>query len=112
MKADMYTKIVLTVIAVFLGILIIKDVDFVTKAQAAPAEIDLSALNIEKAESSNENEMTFFIYENSKIKQPFSKSDYEECKISQDDVPIYIITNMKTGSNSIFGSYIRINKTK
>lgn len=34
MKIDLYTKIVLTILTVFVGILVFRDVDFVTKAQA------------------------------------------------------------------------------
>lgn len=110
MKTDLYTKIVLTVIAIFLGVLIIKDVDFVTKAQAKSADLDLSALKIEQAESADEKEMTFFIYENSKIDKPFtnSYSGYEYCIINYKDVPSYIITNVKPKEYS----YERINKIK
>jgi hypothetical protein len=93
MKTDLYTKIVLTVIAIFLGVLIIKDVDFVTKAQAS--DLDLSALKIEQTASADENEMTFFIYENSKIAKPFSIDNYEYCWISIKDIPTHIITNKK-----------------
>ncbi|WP_029902327.1 hypothetical protein [Prevotella sp. 10(H)] len=109
MKTDLYTKIVLTVIAVFLAVIIIKDVDFVSKAQASPVNLDLSALNVEKAEGAEENEMTFFIYENSKIERPFSKSlYYDECYINYNDVPTYIITNLKPHRNRNIN--IKINK--
>jgi len=112
MKADLYTKIVLTVIAIALVGILVKDVDFVTKAQANPAEIDLSALNIEKAESSNENEMTFFIYENSKIERPFSNDRYlddnKTCRIGYQDIPAYIITNLKPEDYN----YVKIKKGK
>lgn len=43
-KTDLYTKIVLTVIAVFLGIIVFKDINFVAKAQAN--ELDLSAIKV------------------------------------------------------------------
>ena len=115
MKTDMYTKIVLTVIAVALVGILVKDIDIVSKAQASPANIDLSALNIEKAESSDENEMTFFIYENSKIKRPFSNNEPYEgvCWISSKDIPSHIITNIKTPSPYHIGSdYIEIKKRK
>ncbi|SBW07162.1 hypothetical protein [uncultured Dysgonomonas sp.] len=110
MKTDLYTKIVLTVIAIFLGVLIIKDVDFVTKAQAKPADLDLSALKIEKAESEDEKEMTFFIYENSKIQKPFSVDNYERCEIGYKNVPTYIITNKK--APRFRQTYIGIGKTE
>ena len=112
MKTDLYTKIVLTVIAVFLGILIVKDIDLVSKAQASPANIDLSALNIEKAESSDENEMTFFIYENSKIDRPFTNEDYyrNACLIGIKDVPSHIITNIKI--KDTYPYYKEIRRTK
>lgn len=114
MKTDLYTKIVLTVIAVFLGILIVKDIDLVSKAQASPANIDLSALNIEKAENSDENEMTFFIYENDKIEQPFTKGKYyydgNVCRINCSDVPSFIITNVKPKQS--YPYYTEIKRTK
>ncbi len=80
-KTDLYTKIVLTVIAVFLAILIIKDVDFVTKAQANPVDLDLSALNIEKATS--EEGTTFYIYENDKLSGGFGSKKYTTCQWNQ-----------------------------
>ncbi|HMM04833.1 MULTISPECIES: hypothetical protein [unclassified Dysgonomonas] len=95
MKTDLYTKIVLTVIAIALVGNLLKDVDFVTKAQAKPVDLDLSALKIEKAESDDDKEMTFFIYENSKIRRSFSVDNYERCEIGYKDVPIYIITSKK-----------------
>ena len=36
MKTDLYTKAILTIIAVFLGILVFQNVNIVTPAQAAP----------------------------------------------------------------------------
>lgn len=49
-KTDLYTKVVLTVIAVFLGIIAVRDVDFVTKAQANTNEplksLDVIDVNI------------------------------------------------------------------
>lgn len=91
-KTDLYTKVVLTVIAIFLGILIFKDVDFVTKAQASP--VDLSALNIEKAD--DDEGITFFIYENNKLRKPFTKNEYywydNTCTIGYDEIPSHIIT--------------------
>lgn len=36
---DLYTKIVLTAIAVFLGVLVFQNVSFVEKAQAAPLHL-------------------------------------------------------------------------
>jgi hypothetical protein len=71
MKTDLYTKIVLTAIAVFLGIIIVKDIDFVSKAQAS----EVVNLNAEKAV---DEDITFFIYENSKIERPFSSSNNNE----------------------------------
>jgi len=88
MKADLYTKIVLTVIAVALTANLIKDIDFVSKAQAS----EVVNLNAEKAA---EEDITFFIYENSKIYQPFSNSNYEECQISDKDIPTHIVTTKK-----------------
>lgn len=92
-KTDLYTKIVLTVIAIFLGVIIVKDMDLVSKAHAG--ELDLSNVKIEKAADADDGEITFFIYENSKIKEPFSKENYRECGLSDKDVPTYIITNKK-----------------
>lgn len=108
MKIDRYIKVVLTVIAIFLGIIIIKDVDFVTKAHAGEKEIDLSALKLEQTTNANdEGEITFFIYENRKIEKPFSNTyelfaDRAECEISDKDVPLYIITNKKAKAFSSF----------
>ncbi|MFT4223765.1 hypothetical protein [Dysgonomonas sp.] len=96
MKTDLYTKIVLTVIAVALTANLLKDIDFVTKAHAGEKEIDLSALKIEKAANANNDEdITLFIYENSNISEPFSASNYENCRISYKDIPSHIITNYK-----------------
>lgn len=36
---DLYTKVVLTVIAVFLGVIVFRDIAFVEKAQAAPLHL-------------------------------------------------------------------------
>lgn len=112
-KTDLYTKVVLTVIAIFLGILIFKDVDFVTKAQASP--LDLSALNIEKAD--DDEGMVFYIYDISNLDIPFETKKYrmdqfppynsierwKEKEKSPDEayldnnkhLPKYIITNKK-----------------
>ncbi len=50
-KTDLYTKVVLTVIAVFLGIIAVRDIDFVTKAHANTNEplksLDVVNVNIE-----------------------------------------------------------------
>ena len=87
-KTDLYTKIVLTVIAVALVAHLLKDISFVTKAQAN--ELDLSAL---KAEDRSDDEGTvFFIYENSSISTPVA---YGSGYINNDDRPKYIITNKK-----------------
>ncbi len=97
-KTDLYTKIVLTVIAVFLGVLVFKDVSFVTKAQAN--DLNLSDLKIEQAEK--DEDITLFIYENSEIEKPFSYEGFSwernECKIGREDMPKYIITS-KTGKD-------------
>lgn len=109
MKTDLYTKIVLTVIAVALTANLLKDVDFVTKAHAG--ELDLSNMKIEKAANANDDgEMTFFIYENSKIQRPFSSEYYRECWISPKDIPSYIITNKKPKNS--YPYYMEIQKTK
>lgn len=70
MKADLYTKIVLTVIAVALTANLIKDIDFVSKAQAG----EVVNLNAEKAESMEET--TFYIYENDKLLGGFGSKKY------------------------------------
>ena len=90
-KTDLYTKIVLTVIAVSLSVIAFKDINFVTKAQAN--DLNLSDLKIEQAES--REDITLFIYENSEIDDPFT-SFSETCRISIRDIPKYIITS-KTG---------------
>lgn len=114
MKTDFYTKAVLTVIAVFLGIIAFQNVDFVTKAHATPVEIKLPALNEEKAEINEEKEITFFIYENSKIERPFTKDGYSwekrTCRIGADDTPSHIITNVKPEDK--YGSYVEIKRAK
>lgn len=89
-KTDLYTKIVLTVIAVALLGNLLKDTDFVTKAHAG--ELDLSASAMEKAADEDDGEITFFVYENNMIDKPFSKDNYKECEISKEDVPTHIIT--------------------
>lgn len=110
MKTDRYTKIVLTVIAVALTANLLKDVDFVSKAHAG--ELDLSNMKIEKATDANDGEVTFFIYENSKIRKPFSNDGYSwnnsKCEIGVKDIPSHIITNMIVP----YGSYIEIRKSK
>lgn len=73
-KTDIYTKIVLTVIAIALTGLLIKDIDLITKVNAA--EPDLSVINIEKAQS--DEERTFYIYENDKLFGGFGKSEYTD----------------------------------
>lgn len=106
-KTDLYTKIVLTAIAVFLGIIVLKDTSLSSKASAN--KIDLSALDIEK--TIDDEGTTFFIYENSKISEPFSNKGYSrqktECEISYDDIPTYIITNKK----ALEFSSVKIKKT-
>lgn len=91
-KADIYTKIVLTVIAIALVGILVKDMNLVTKAHATETPIDLSTLNIEKVE--DDKGTTFFIYENSKLKYPF-KGRYNSSSIHGDDIPTYIITNKR-----------------
>jgi hypothetical protein len=66
-KTDLYTKIILTVIAIALTANLVKDIDFVSKAKAG----EVVNLNAEKAA---EEDITFFIYDNSKIERPFSNS--------------------------------------
>lgn len=124
-KTDLYTKIVLTIIAIALVGHLLKDIDLVSKAQAS--ELDLSAMKIENM--SDEEGTTFFIYENNKLDGGFGKDKYseetekttvtllsgkkktfdtpslvthkkniDEAVINQyNDVPKYIITN-KTGT--------------
>jgi len=89
-KSDAYTKIVLTVIAVFLGIIIVRDTDVVSKAHAN--EMDLSGLKIEN--SSSANDQVFYIYENSKLTN--DARSYRNGSISKSDVPLYIITNTRS----------------
>lgn len=102
-KTDLYTKIVLTVIAIGLTANLIKDMDFVSKAQAG----EVVNLNAEKAA---EEDITFFIYENEKIQEPFSSNNTGTCKISYKDIPTHIITTKKVPFFS--PSYERISKTK
>lgn len=85
MKTDLYTKIVLTVIAITLIGLLVKDVNFVSKATAN--ELDLSGLRIEEA--TDEVEVTYFIFENSKLRSPFGNRGKVDTYY---DVPTYIIT--------------------
>ena len=89
MKTDLYTKIVLTVIAITLIGLLVKDINFVSKATAN--ELDLSGLRIEEA--TDEDEVSYFIYENSKLRNPFSKRNGRVDSFY--DAPIYIITTSK-----------------
>ncbi|NDV97504.1 hypothetical protein D0T84_21795 [Dysgonomonas sp. 521] len=103
-KTDLYTKIVLTVIAIALTTNLIKDIGFVSKAQAG----EVVNLNAEKAA---EEDITFFIYENSKIKQPFSSRYYDECIIDYKDIPTHIITTKKIEYPDPFSNnHLRINK--
>lgn len=106
-KTDLYTKIVLTVIAIALTANLIKDIDFVSKAQAG----EVVNLNAEKAE--NMEETTFYIYENDKLLGGFGSKeyarkrwDYSSPSMDRKDVnkayieegydfPKYIITNKK-----------------
>lgn len=89
-KTDIYTKIVLTVIAVALVGILVKDMNLVTKAHATEMPIDLSALNIEKTE--DDEGITFFVYESSNLDKA-----YGGVQISSSDTPTYIITNKKQG---------------
>lgn len=91
-KTDLYTKIVLTVIAIFLGVIVFRNIDIVPKAHAN--ELDLSGLTIEQG---TDAETTLFIYENSRISTPISQ--FQTGRISGSDNPKYIITN-KTGAIS------------
>ncbi|MDU1891788.1 MAG: hypothetical protein E6767_13965 [Dysgonomonas sp.] len=75
LKTDIYTKIVLTVIAIALVGILIKDIDFVTKAQAS--EPGLSVAKIEKSKNNNED-VTFFVYENDELVGGFGKEKYTE----------------------------------
>lgn len=74
LKTDLYTKIVLTVIAIALVGHLLKDIDLVSKAQAN--ELDLSGMKIENV--SDGREITFFIYENDKLDGGFGKDKYSE----------------------------------
>jgi len=91
-KNDVYTKIVLTVIAVFLGIIIVRDTDVVSKAHAN--ELDLSGLKIENA--SNAEATTFYVFENSRLNEPVK--DSSGGYISSSNTPIYVITTKRSGS--------------
>lgn len=102
-KIDLYTKIVLTAIAIFLGIIIVKDMDFVSKAQAS----EVVNLNTEKAAEEN---ITFFIYENDKIHRPFSSSNNETCIIDERNIPTHIVTTRKVKDSSPY--YETIKRTK
>lgn len=86
-KTDLYTKIVLTVIAIALVANVLKDFNFVTKAHAN--ELDLSGLTIEQ---STDAETTLFIYENSAIETPIKGYNSGYINTSYDS-PKYIITN-------------------
>ena len=106
MKTDLYTKIVLTVIAVALTLNLIKDINFVSKAQAG----EVVNLNAEKTA---EEDITFFVYDNDKILGGFGSKEYPQkswsfgsrSMRSKDlnkayieegyDFPKYIITNKK-----------------
>lgn len=108
-KTDLYTKVVLTTIALFLGVIVFKDINFVAKAQAT--ELDVSALKVEESN----DDITFFIYDNDKIKKPFTvKSNSfsgtiysNECEISSTDTPVQIVTTKRIPADS----YITIKKT-
>lgn len=102
-KTDLYTKIVLTVIAIALTANLIKDIDFVSKAQAG----EVVNLNAEKAA---EEDITFFIYENEKIERPFSSRYYDECRVGYRDIPTHIVTTRKVKDSSPY--YETIKRTK
>ena len=96
-KTDLYTKIILTAIAIFLAMIAFKDINFVSKAQASP--LDLSGMKVEDV--SDDEGTTFFVYENEKIEKPFDANyNYDECEIYFKDVPTHIITNKKVRSYS------------
>jgi len=88
-KNDVYTKIVLTVIAIALVGNLIKDINFVSKAHAT--ELDLSGLKIENA--SNADDMVLYIYENSRLGSP--GTSYRGASISSNDVPLYVVTGKR-----------------
>ena len=83
-KTDLYTKVVLTAIAIFLGIIIVKDIDFVSKAQAGEV-INLSEFKTENLEN---EETTFYIYENDKLFSGFGKTEYPRTRYSNSSVMI------------------------
>ena len=96
-SVDLYTKTVLTVIAIALIANLLKGSDLVTKAHAK--ELDLSSLNLE-AEASAEGTV-FFVFENSRISSPVSTSESKwlgsstSGNIGDKDIPKYIITNKR-----------------
>ena len=47
MKTDMYTKVVLTVIAIFLGVIIFQNISLVPTVQASPAPIPEPAMALQ-----------------------------------------------------------------
>lgn len=106
MKNDLYTKIVLTVIAIALTANLLKDVDFVTKAHAGEKEIDLSALRIEKAaNTNNDGEMTFFIYENDKLTGGFGNAKYID-QSSRTSSPHFSTKNFANDNDAYKKAYI------
>lgn len=106
MRTDLYTKIILTVIAVALIVNLIKDINFVSKAHAG----EVVNLNAEKTA---EEDVTFFVYENDNLLGGFGSNEYPQKRWSfgspsmrsKDvnkayieegyDFPKYIITNKK-----------------
>lgn len=116
MKTDFYTKTVLTIIAIFLGIIAFQNVDFITTAQANVTTIASPTPKKEQIENDSDQEITLFIYENSKIERPFSKGEStlsinrRICRIGVNDIPSHIITNRK--SKNDYPYYIEIEKAK
>lgn len=115
MKTDFYTKTVLTIIAIFLGIIVFRNVDFITAAQANVTTIATPTPKKEKIENDNNQEITLFIYENSKITRPFSNEggdfipERHVCRIGVKDIPSHIITNIKPKDG--WTDYVEIEKS-
>lgn len=98
MKAkDLYTKIVLTIIAITLVVHLLKDVDLITKANATSPSVP--SLNVNQT-ANIDRDITFYIYENESLHEGFGFSSLFRDRAKVDpyyDVPKYIITT-KTGS--------------
>ncbi|MFV0538864.1 MAG: hypothetical protein ACK5M3_16095 [Dysgonomonas sp.] len=79
MKTDFYTKTVLTVIAIFLGIIAFRNVDFITPAQAQKSALSprKDVIDVNIVSTSSPVDVNLTKYAGTKLKQ-YDRRNYEQ----------------------------------